>query len=59
MNGKKKTKPSRLEPEISKVTKNYSDFFKERLISVLEKKLIYDCYTDKFYDKVFKEIRYS
>ena len=47
-----------LEKEISRVVKNYSDFFKTNLTSVLEKKLIYDCYTDRFYDKVFKEIHY-
>jgi hypothetical protein len=48
-----------IEKDISRVTKNYSDFIKSNLTSVLEKKLIYDCYTDRFYDKVFKEIHYS
>lgn len=47
-----------LESEISRVTKNYSDFIKMNLTSVLEKKIIYDCHTDRFYDKVFKEIHY-
>ena len=47
-----------LEKEIEKVTKNYSDFIRTNLKAVLEKKLIYDCYTDRFYDKVFKEINY-
>jgi len=45
-----------LELEITKVIKNYSDFFKTNLTSVLEKKIIYNCYTDRFNDKVFKEI---
>jgi hypothetical protein len=49
---------SELNVEIARVTKNYSDFFKANLISLLEKKLTYDCYTDRFYDKVFKEIHY-
>jgi hypothetical protein len=49
---------SDLEKQISRVVKNYSDFFQSNLISVLEKKIIYDCYTDRFYDKVFKEIHY-
>ena len=47
-----------LESEISRTTKNYSDFIKTNLTSVLEKKIIYDCYTDRFYGKVFKEIQY-
>ncbi len=47
-----------LEIEIARVTRNFSNFFKNNLKSVLEKKVIYDCYTDRFYDKVFKEIHY-
>jgi len=47
-----------LEIEIAKVTKNFSSFFKANLKSVLEKEVIYDCYTDRFYNKVFKEIHY-
>lgn len=45
--------------EITRVTENYSDFFRTYLTDVLKKNKIYDCYTDRFYDKVFKEIRYS
>ena len=47
-----------LTSEILRVTKNYSDFFRANLTPVLEKKMIFDCYTDRFYDKVFKEIHY-
>lgn len=50
---------SDLEKDISRVMKNYSDFFKNNLTSVLQKKIIYDCYTDRFYDIVFKEIQYQ
>lgn len=53
-----KLETSDVEKEISRVVKNYSDFFKSNLISVLEKKIIYECYTDRFFDKVFKEIHY-
>jgi len=49
---------SDLKSEISRVTKNFSDFIKANLTPVLERKVIYDCYTDRFYDKVFKEIHY-
>jgi hypothetical protein len=48
-----------LKPELTRVTKNYSEFFKANLISVLEKKVIFKCYTDRFYDKIFQEIRYK
>ncbi|MEI7724501.1 MAG: hypothetical protein WCK09_05310 [Bacteroidota bacterium] len=47
-----------LDMEIKRVTKNYSDFIKTNLTEVLEKNTIYDCYTDRFYDKIFKEIHY-
>jgi hypothetical protein len=47
-----------LKSEITRVTKNFSDFIKAKLSSVLEGKVIYDCYTDRFYDKIFKEIHY-
>jgi len=53
-----KSGSSDLELEIIRVVKNYSNFFKTNLTAVLEKRTIYDCYTDRFYDKVFKEIRY-
>ena len=49
---------SEIKSEIIKVTKNFSNFIKANLTSVLEGKVIYDCYTDRFYDKVFKEIHY-
>lgn len=49
---------SDLKSEITRVTKNFSDFFKANLISVLERNVMYDCYTDRFYDKVFKEVHY-
>jgi hypothetical protein len=49
---------SDLKSEIARVTKSFSDFFKVNLILVLEKKVIYDCYTDRFYDKVFREVHY-
>jgi hypothetical protein len=45
--------------EITRVVHNYSDFFRDNLTAVLKKEKIYDCYTDRFYDKVFKEITYS
>ena len=44
--------------EITRVIENYSDFFRTYLTDVLKKEKIYDCYTDRFYDKVFKEIHY-
>ena len=47
-----------LNSEISRVLRNYAEFFKANLTSVLEGKVIYNCYTDRFYDKVFKEIHY-
>ena len=47
-----------LNSEITRVLKNYAEFFKANLTSVLEGKIIYDCYTDRFYDNVFKEIHY-
>ncbi|MNJ90814.1 hypothetical protein D3C87_84540 [compost metagenome] len=47
-----------LEAEVTRVTKKYANFFETNLISVLQKKLIYDCYTDRFNDKVFEEIHY-
>jgi hypothetical protein len=47
-----------LELEISRVTNNYSEFFITSLTLVLEKKLIYNCYTDWHYAKVFEEIHY-
>jgi len=47
-----------LESEIKRVTINYGDFIKTNLTEVLEKKTIYDCYTDRFYDKIYKEIHY-
>jgi hypothetical protein len=47
-----------LESEISRVTRNYGDFIKTNLTAVLEKKTMYNCYTDRFYDNIFKEINY-
>jgi len=47
-----------LKDGITRVVKNYSNFFQENLVSVLRKEKIYDCYTDRFYDKVFKEKHY-
>jgi hypothetical protein len=47
-----------LNSEITRVLKKYAEFFKAHLTSVLEGNIIYDCYTDRFYDKVFKEIHY-
>jgi hypothetical protein len=47
-----------IKEEISRVVKNYSNFFRENLVDVLKKEKIYDCYTDRFYDKVFKEKHY-
>jgi len=44
--------------EITRIIENYSDFFRTYLTDVLQKNKIYDCYTDRFYDKVFKEIHY-
>ena len=44
--------------EITRVVENYSIFFKTHLIDVLQKKKIYNCYTDRFYEKIFKEIHY-
>ena len=43
---------------ITRVVKNYSNFFQDNLASVLKKEKIYDCYIDRFYDKVFKEKHY-
>lgn len=45
--------------EITKVVRNYSDFFHENLVPVLKKEKIYACYTDRFFDNVFKEIIYN
>ena len=47
-----------LDFEISRVLKNYADFFQNNLIDVLKKDKIYDCHTDRFNDKIFKEINY-
>jgi hypothetical protein len=44
--------------EITRVVKNYSDFISNSLTDVLNKKKIYSCYIDRFYDEVFKEINY-
>jgi hypothetical protein len=48
-----------IKEEITRVVYNYNDFFKIYLTDVLSKEKIYDCYIDRFYDKVFKEINYS
>ena len=47
-----------IKDEITRVIKNYSDFFRTHLVDVLQKNKMYECYTDRFYDKVFKEIHY-
>jgi hypothetical protein len=47
-----------LDKEIKRVTKNYGEFIETNLTEVLEKKTIYDCYTDRFYDKIFHQIHY-
>ena len=47
-----------IQEEITRVLNNYSDLFRNNLIDVLNKEKIYNCYTDRFYDKVFKEIHY-
>jgi hypothetical protein len=44
--------------EITRVVKNYSRFIQENLMDVVRQEKMYDCYTDRFYDKVFKEIHY-
>jgi hypothetical protein len=44
--------------EITRVIINYSNFFRDKLTQVLKKEKMYDCYTDRFFDKVFKEINY-
>ena len=48
-----------IKEEITRVVENYSTFFQNNLVSVLKKEKIFDCYTDRFYDKVFKEIPYN
>ena len=47
-----------LDTEIKRVIKNYGEFIETNLKEVLEKNTIYDCYTDRFYDKIFHEIHY-
>jgi len=44
--------------EILRVVRNYSTFFQDNLVAVLKKEKIYNAYTDRFYDKIFKEIHY-
>jgi hypothetical protein len=49
---------SDIQMEISRVVKNYNQFFQDHLMDVIRQEKMYDCYTDRFYDKVFKEIHY-
>ncbi|MBL7937430.1 MAG: hypothetical protein JNM51_16610 [Bacteroidia bacterium] len=44
--------------EVTKVVFNYSEIFKNNLVEVLKKEKMYNCYTDRFYDKFFEEINY-
>jgi hypothetical protein len=44
--------------EIARVVENYVSFFRNHLVAVLQKKKIYNCYIDRFYDKVFEEKHY-
>jgi|JI10StandDraft_1071094.scaffolds.fasta_scaffold134731_3 hypothetical protein len=44
--------------EVTKVVFNYCEIFKNDLVNVLRKEKIYNCYTDRFYDKFFEEINY-
>jgi hypothetical protein len=44
--------------EIERVVSNYSDFFQNYLIDVLRKQKIYNCYTNRDYDRVFEEKHY-
>lgn len=50
---------SNLQSEITNVIESYSSFFQDKLTDVLKKKKIYNCYTDRFNDKVFNEIIYA
>ena len=47
-----------IKKEITRVVQNYAHFFGNHLSDVLQKKKIYNCYTDRFYDKVFEEKHY-
>ena len=51
-------KTDNIRAEITRVLQNFSDFTRTHLRDVLKKEKIYDCYTDRFYDKVFKEKHY-
>ncbi len=42
--------------DITKVVRNYSSFFQNNLADVLLKKKMYNCYTDRFYKKIFEEV---
>jgi hypothetical protein len=47
-----------IKADITKVVQNYAHFFNEHLNDVLQKKKIYNCYVDRFYDTVFNEKHY-
>jgi hypothetical protein len=47
-----------IKEEITRVVENYAHFFRNHLYDVLQRKKIYDCYIDRFYDKVFEEKHY-
>jgi hypothetical protein len=45
--------------EITRVVQNYTTFFHDKLVGVLKKEKMYNCYTDRFNDKIFEEIIYA
>src|ERR1035437_10682178 len=45
--------------EITRVLKNFADFFQSNLVEVLKKQKIYECLTNRFYEKIFREIPYQ
>jgi hypothetical protein len=52
-------KSENVKDEVSRVVVKYSDFIQKHLVDVLTKEKMYDCYTNRFYEKIFKEFHYT